>query len=119
MYDIDEARQFLIIADVFFDDDEDFAKSSQTLNLNDTWGWAMSWGEYVKDEDLPAVAELFFRYGFGGLLYWVSRKNDNMRSEFHDVNRQLEFVATEEAIRTAIPNSSKRAYQKRTYTIGE
>ena len=117
-YCIATAREILEAADVFYGDFGD-GDDTQTLNQNDVWGWALSWGQHVPDDQLPVVAELFCRYGNGGILYWVSRQNDNMRSEFHDVNRHIEFVATEEAIRAKTTKDSKRAYEKITYTIGE
>lgn len=123
MFSIDAARELLTKADVFFGVDEDDEDSSdekwnQTLNMNDTWAWACADGEYVPDEELPRVAELFWRYGNCGILFWASERNDKMRSEFHDINRFVDFVSQEEAIRDEEPSSSKRAYLKREYTVG-
>ena len=118
MFSIDESRELLTLAGVFYDYGDEDPKESQTLNQNDTWGWALSWGQHVPDDQLPVVAELFWRYGNGGILYWVSRQNDNMRSEFHDVNRQIEFVHKEESIRELIRDSSVRAHTKLHYEIG-
>lgn len=122
-FTIESAREFLQKADLFFgspdDEDEEWREMAQTLNLNDTWGWACADGEDVSDEDLPRVAELFWRYGRCGVLYWVSERRNQCRSEFHDVNREIDFVRHEERIRSEFPNSSKRAYAKVSYTIGE
>jgi hypothetical protein len=118
-YSEDNARKLLDKAGVFFPVDEyDDPKLGQVLNMNDTWGWACADGEDVSDEELPRVAELFYRYGWCGLLYWVSERNEKKRSEFEDVNRFVAFVRAEESIRLEIPGSSKRAYAKREYVIG-
>jgi hypothetical protein len=121
-FTLDEAKALLKAAGVFYHDednhDENFG-APYTLNMNDTWGWATAWGETVPEEELPHVAELFFHYGWGGILYWMSERNDGMRSEFHDNNRYIDFARHEEAIRAEIPDGSKRAYAKRSYTLGE
>ena len=54
--------------------------------------------EYVSDEELPKVANLFWNYGWCGILYWASKKNNGMKSEFFDNNRFIEFVENEEKI---------------------
>jgi hypothetical protein len=110
----DDARDLLKQAGIFFDPDE-----PQEINLNDVWGWACADGETVPDENLQEVAILFFRYGWCGVLWWVSQRRGGCRSEFADNNRFLDFVAAEEAIRSEEPNSNKRAYLKRQYTVGE
>jgi len=120
-FSIEEARKLLNAADVFYDIDEDDEQEghlSQTLNMNDTWAWAMAMGEDVPDDKLPEVARLFWCYGHAGILYWVSEQNDGMRSEFHDNNRSIDFVKNEEAILKRIPDSTKRAYEKVSYTLG-
>lgn len=89
-----------------------------TLNMNDTWGWALAWNPTVTPEQLPEVARLFRDYGRAGLLYWHSQQEGGMRSEFHDNNRMLDFVANEERIRKEVPDSNKRAYHKAQYTLG-
>lgn len=116
------AREFLTLAGVFFGRDEwdDDPKWDQTLNLNDAFCWASSDGEYVEDAELPRVAELFWRYGYTGIEYWVlEEKRGGEIPEFLDVRRQIEFVKNEEAIRKEEPSSSKRAYLQREYTIGK
>lgn len=119
MFNIYTARAFLRAADVFFDADEDDPEEmAQTLNMNDTWAWACADAEYVPDAELPRVAELFWWYGYAGLLFWVSERRGQCKSEFADVNRFIEFVRHEEAIKADEPDSSKRAYLKRSYTIG-
>ena len=40
-----------------------------------------------------------------------------MRSEFEDINRFVEFVRNEEAIKEEVSDSNKRAYLKRSYTL--
>ena len=117
MFSIDEARTLLQATGVFFDLGED-QESSQCLNLSDTWGWACADGEDVPDEELPRLAELFWQYGNCGILFWVSERRDKCRSEFHDINRFIDFVRAEEAIRAEEPSSSKRAYLRREYSIG-
>lgn len=121
MFKVDEARELLTKADIFFgyDDPDDDPKFAQTINLNDAFYWACSDGEYVEDDELPRLAELFFRYGYCGVMYWVAvEKRGGETPEFLDVRRQIEFVTQEEAIRKELPSSSKRAYTKRQYTIG-
>lgn len=117
MFSIERARKLLEAANVFhavFEEGYD----EQTLNQNDVWCWACAESEHVTDEELPEVAELFWNYGWCGIVYWVSKKNGDMRSEFADVNRFIDFVAAEEEIRKEVPESSKRAYTKREYSIG-
>jgi hypothetical protein len=120
MFSKDSALRLLNSADVFYGSDADSDSESEeahTLNMNDTWCWASAWGEEVKDDELVAVATLFWRYGNAGLLYWVSQKHEAMRSEFYDNNRAIEFVENEERIRLAYPNSTARAYHEESYTI--
>lgn len=121
MFSIESAKELLTKADVFFgvdDEDGDPPAMNQTLNMNDTWAWACADGEYVPDEDLPEVARLFWQYGHCGILYWVSERT-GVKSEFHDINRFVEFVRNEELIRADEPSPSKRAYQRHEYTIGK
>ena len=116
------AREFLTLAGVFHGTSEwdDDPKWDQTLNLNDAFYYACSDGEYVEDEELPRLAELFWRYGNIGLEYWVlEEKRGGEVPEFLDVRRQIEFVKNEEAIRKEVPSSAKRAYLQREYTIGK
>jgi hypothetical protein len=115
----DTARQMLLALDLVYGKDEDIPDGDQVLNMNDVWAWATSWGEHVPDDELIEVARLVRLYGYCGAYYWVSHKHDNMRSEFEDINRFVEFVRQEEAIRDEIPGSSARAYAKRSYTIGD
>jgi hypothetical protein len=68
---------------------------------------------------LPEVARLFWNYGWCGILYWMSERHDQMKSEFHDINRFVEFVRREEDIRKEVPDSSERAYVKREYVLGK
>jgi len=107
--------KLLEAADVFYGSDPG---EPRELNMNDTFGWAYAFGEVVPDDRLDEVAGLFRRYGFAGLVYWVSEQNDGMRSEFEDVNRQIGFVRHEEKLRLQEPNSSTRAYMKLVYTLG-
>ena len=124
MFSEDKARRLLRAASVFFYDDpseldeDEGAEWLQTINISDTWGWACADGEYVPDKDLPEVAQLFRAYGWCGILYWVSERREQMTSEFCDINRFIEFVRHEEAIKKEVSDDSGRAYAKRTYTIG-
>lgn len=113
-----ETLALLKAMNLVFDADDEVERYAQTLNMNDVWGWATSWGEYIPDEDLPRVGDLLHRYGWCGVLYWMSERHQQMRSEFEDINRFVEFVRQEEQIRTAIPNSSQRAYHRICYAIG-
>ena len=125
MFSIEESRKLLEAAEVFFGyypeyDDEEDKDMAQTLNLNDAFFWACADGEYVSDEELPRVAELFWRYGNCGILYWAAIEKNNMNKvEFADVNRFLEFVKNEEEIRKKYPDSNDRAYFKTKYIVGE
>lgn len=110
-----DALRLLENAGVFYEDDTD--SPTHTLNMNDTWCWASAWGEEVPDDALVEVAQLFWRYGNAGLLYWVSKKHNGMRSAFYDNNRAIEFVENEERIRREVPDSDKRAYHKESYII--
>ena len=120
MFDVDDARELLTSAQVFFDcDPDDDPMEAQTLNLNDAFYWACADGEHVADNELLRVSELFWRYGIHGIYYWVLvEKRNNAKAEFLDVNRFVEFVTREEELRKAEPSSSRRAYQKVQYTIG-
>lgn|SRR6185312_1427227 len=116
----EEAQKLLDAADVFYDcDPDDPEDEPNVLNQNDTWGWALAMGEKVPDECLIEVANLFRQYGDAGILYWVSKRNDNMRSQFNDVNRKIDFVEHEIEIRKKCNTSSKLAFYKTSYTIGE
>lgn len=114
------ALALLRAADVFYwnEHDPEDPQTDRMLNMNDTWAWATAFGEYVPDECLVEVAELFCQYGRCGLLYWVSERNGKMRSEFHDVNRCVEFVRYEEEFKQFTPTSSMQAYTPYSYTLG-
>jgi len=88
------------------------------LNMNDTWGWATGWSEEVREEEIPIVARLFRKYGQCGLYYWMTTKNPGLKSEFHDINRMVEFVSNEEKIIAEEPDGTKRAYKKVSYKVG-
>lgn len=124
MFSVEQARELLGKAGLFFDADdgddteESRQKMAQTLNMNDVWGWACADGKYVPDDKLPELAALFYRYGWAGVLYWVSEQSGGMRSEFHDNNRFIDFVRHEERLRKEIPEDSQRAYKKIQYILG-
>lgn len=113
MFNLRQAKELLYSANIFFEN-----KIPHEINLNDVFGWAMADGEEVSDEELPEVAELFFYYGWCGILYWVHKKRNNMKSEFQDVNRFISFVKIEEQIKKDYPRHSERAYKKEQYIIG-
>lgn len=118
MFTIESARELLTKADIFLGCDD--PKDAQTINLNDAFYWACADAEYVEDSELPRLAELFWYYGNAGVNYWVLvEKRGGEKPEFFDVQRQVEFVTQEEAIRKEEPSSSKRAYLNRQYTIGQ
>ena len=121
MFTVEESKALLSAAEVFFGEeyaDED-PQMAWTLNLNDAFYWASADGEYVSDEEMIRVAELFWRYGIKGIYYWVIvEKRGDTKVEFADVNRFIEFVRKEEEIRRAEPSSSRRAFKKVSYTIG-
>ena len=93
--------------------------SGFSLNMNDTWGWALAWCPSVPDDQMKEVGRLFRLYGRAGLLYWHSQQEGGMRSEFHDINRMVDFVANEERIAKEVPDSNRRAYHKTKYVVGE
>ena len=113
---VDEAKKFLKLAHVCYPDDDE--EPGLHLNMNDVWGWATAWGEEVPDDKALEVVGLYGRYGDCGLLYWVSERHEQMRSEFEDINRFVDFVRNEERIRKETPESTKRAYRKVSYTLG-
>ena len=67
MFTVDEARELLLKANICFgaeeddiyDDAEKDPKWNQTINLNDVLHWACSDLQYIEDEELPRVAQLF------------------------------------------------------------
>jgi hypothetical protein len=98
----------------------DGATGTLSLNMNDTWAWACSDIPDVPADQIPEAARLFRTHGFAGLMYWYTLQPNGPRvSAFADNNRAIEFVRREEQIRREIPESSKRAYHKVKYTIGE
>lgn len=103
----------LLAADVGCFDD-----GKLSLNMNDTWAWATGWSVTVEPEQLKEVARLFRSYGHAGLMYWHSCREKNMRSEFLDNNRAVDFVRHEEEIRRDTPDHNKRAYKQVAYTLG-
>lgn len=114
----EQALALLNTADVFFGPDDEIPQFDQTLNLNDAFFWAVSDSEYVPDEELPRVGELFFTYGWHGILYWVWNRRGRFTPEFLDVQRFIEFVAHEQDVIDEEPSSSRRAYKRVTYTLG-
>lgn len=113
---IDEHLALIRASGILFDDDEDTA-GRLLINLNDVFGWACADAEEIPQDKIAEVADLFGRYGWAGVLFWVSERR-GYGSEFHDVNRFIEFVRREEQLRKDVPSSSKRAYTKLTYTLG-
>ena len=112
----EKARELLTAADVFCDPDD--PELAQCIGQNDVWGWALADCEEVPDNELPRLGDLFWRYGWCGILYWVSQRRNGCRSAFQDVNRFIDFVRHEEAIRDDEPDSSKRAYLEYQYVLG-
>jgi len=113
LFDQKDARSLLEKAGVFIEPDDDGPDTSQVLNMSDVWAWGCADGEEVPDEELPRVAELFFRYGWCGILYWASERRGGVVSEFCDNNRFVEFVRAEEKLREEVPDDTKRAYTPR------
>lgn len=115
---ITEAKELLKAADLTFGPDDEIEHYDRCLNMNDVWAWGTSWIEEIPEDEVILVASLVQRYGACGAYYWLSVKHENLRSEFHDINRMVDFVRHEEAIRAEIPDSSQRAYAKRDYHLG-
>ena len=112
---LEYSKKLLFAADIFYGDEGD--EDDHEVNFNDVWGWAVACGEIVTDDEMPELARLFFNYGWPGILYWGSQKNNAMRSDFYHYNRMIEFVENEEAIRNKYPKESARAYHKTKYVI--
>jgi len=110
---MDEDLQVLLAADVGW-----LTDGVLHLNMNDTWAWAVADSEEVPATDVAAVAGLFRRWGWPGIVYWVSERHQGQRSAFKDINRFIDFVRHEEELRKVEPSSSKRAYKAITYTLG-
>lgn len=119
---LESAKKLLRASDIFFTDEDDAIDPADVdfswINFNDVWGWASADCECVPEDEIVPLAELFWRYGWSGVLYWASERNNRCRSEFHDINRLVDHVRHEEAIRREEPDSSKRAYLERSYTLG-
>lgn len=111
-----EAAKLLNASQIFFDDEDEIGE--HMINLNDVFGWACADAEKVEDDELVEVASLFSRYGWCGVLYWVSKKRGGERSEFLDNNRFIDFVTNEEKLIEQEPDTDKRAYLKYSYTLG-
>jgi hypothetical protein len=131
-FTINEAADFLELAGVFYYSrkeieemkaDPEWADEADLLvpfelNLNDTFWWASAYGALVPEDELPKLAGLFWLYGWNGILYWATLQDPKIKPEFLDVRRALEFVGHEERLRAEEPSSSKRAFTKLSYTIG-
>lgn len=117
MFTAEAALVLLNAAKVFFEDEDD-ELPPRSLNLNDTFWWGCADTEQVPEEAVPEVAMLFWRYGWNGILYWVAQRRGTS-GEFLDVQRAVEFVRQEEALRQRVPRSSTRAYTRLVYTLGE
>jgi hypothetical protein len=112
----DEALKLLEASGIFFDIDCEVGE--HTINLNDVFGWACADMEKVEEPELITVANLFYKYGWCGVLYWVSEKRGGERSEFLDNNRFIDFVKNEEKLIKQEPDTDKRAYLKYSYKLG-
>lgn len=128
IFDKKSALTFLRSAHVFYYSDPDPDKEyqqrvAQSLNMNDTFGWALAYGPHIPDDNLVEVAELFWRYGNGGLYYWCTICPDEEErmngSEFEDIQRAIDFVRHEEKERLSGKSSDERAYHKLVYTLGK
>ncbi len=123
--DKESVLKLLWAADVTYDDPDtlypdDDPKNLQTLNMNDVFGWALAWEEYIPDHDLATVGNLYFMYGLAGLYFWVSQRNDEMRSRFEHINRAIDFVLYEESLRIGLKRDyCKIAFFPHSYTLGE
>ena len=115
----EDALELLRLTNVFYDIDEDEPEMKQMINLNDVFGWGVADCEKVEDSELVEVAKLFKKYGWCGILYWVSEiKRGGLRSEFLDNNRFIDFVKLEEDLIKQEPDTDKRAYKIYKYTLG-
>lgn len=129
MFTTKEAAKLLERANVFFydpsdEDEEDYEDWKHVINCGDTFAWGCADAEKVEENELVEAATLFWRYGWGGLLYWIvsKRGTEYPWSEFHDVNRSIEYAKREEELLHEFgdpaKSTSERAYAKRKYSIG-
>ena len=120
MFSQEQAQALLDAAGVFHDYEPGWSwPPPNSINLNDALYWACADAEPVPDECLVEVATLFYRYGWSGILYWVLKRRGETRCAFADVNRAVQFVREEEAIRAEVLSDTQRAYLRRTYTLGD
>lgn len=113
---LDEAKALLLASGYVLEADDEIPP--WTLNMSDTFGWGLAFAETIPEDQLVKVAELFQRFGWGGLAYWVS-EHVGLMSEFCDVNRMIQFVRYEVDICRETPDPTRRAYRKICYLIGE
>lgn len=116
MFDLERGLALLNAAEIFLEPDEEVP--GRFINLNDAFAWACADAEIVYDADVPRVAELFYNYGWCGILYWCSQRGHG-RSEFLDVRRMIEFVDYEEWLKRNVQSSTERACKRLVYTLGE
>lgn len=83
----DENLWFLILSQL-----GSFANDRFILNMNDTFGYAESYGCEVKPEEYREVATLVMSYGFWGAAYWVMKKEGLNGSSIPECDEALQFV---------------------------
>lgn len=115
--DHEEAWALLKACPHYYHDAEESPK--HWITMNDVWGWACADGFELTAANVDRVADLYDRYGFGGLL--LAHKElepGHYASEFRDNNRFLQFAEREEQIRKRVPDSNRRAYHRAVYLVG-
>ena len=88
---IDDAREILFEADVLHEISSG-SSNRLLLKIKDSWRSNSVVNEYVRDEDLQELARLFWRYGWAGILYFVSEKNNGIESDLKDNNKAIQTV---------------------------
>ena len=77
----------------------DDPQSIRLINLNDTFWWGTAYCQFLPDDKIEELSNLFFKYGWCGVLYWCS-KQEEIKPEFENVIRSIQFVENEELIFT-------------------
>jgi hypothetical protein len=89
---ISDELALLMIADVGYMQDDKFI-----LNMNDTFSYGSD-AEEVPEDEIKEAANLFCKYGYGGLTYWVAKKRgyDPERPKYRDQVREIRSMENKE-----------------------
>lgn len=126
-----KAYDRLLAAGVFFHDSEEQLIRDEpdeqereewrfVVHLGDWCSWGTADDERADPSELPDVWNMFSRYGWNGIYYWVMKKREWEwhQISFRDVQRAMQFIQHEEALREAAGSSvSAYAYGHAEYHI--